>query len=108
MILIGASDLEDLIEQLLVRVITRQTHAEPRPAPRADEEEPLAYRTREAAQKLGVCEVTLRKLRDDEGIPSFKVDGVCLFPADGLRDWLAQRAAQKTSAATPQSHNERS
>ena len=54
--------------------------------------EPLAYRHKEAALAIGVCETTLRNLRDRGEIPYVRHDWAVLYPVSGLRRWLEDKA----------------
>ncbi len=62
---------------------------------------PIAVRTREAAEMLGLSERSLLRLRDSEGIPYSKVGTASLYSVDGLREWLSQQTI-KTRTALPQ------
>jgi excisionase family DNA binding protein len=64
-------------------------HAE-RVAPRLDGR--LALRISEAAEALGVCENTLRRLITHEGLPVVRAGGVVLVPVETAREWLQKRA----------------
>jgi hypothetical protein len=46
----------------------------------------LALKPKEAANALGVCENTLRKLAPE--LPRVVRDRLVLYPVDGLREWL--------------------
>lgn len=52
----------------------------------------LALSFEEAAKSLSLSERTLRRLIQGEGIPHFRVANRVLFPVDGLRRWIAEKA----------------
>ena len=58
----------------------------------------LALRPREAAQSLGISERTLWGLTADGAIPFFKLGRLTLYPVDGLREWLAEKAQKAKKA----------
>jgi len=54
--------------------------------------EPLAYRPKQAALALGVCEKTLWTLTQRGEVPHVKTGKVVLYPVSLLRRWLEERA----------------
>ena len=54
--------------------------------------EPLAYRPKEAAQALGICERTLWALTQRGEVPHLKTGKVVLYPVSLLRRWLEEQA----------------
>ncbi len=52
---------------------------------------PLALRTREAAEALGISERTLQSLTSAGEIPHFKLGRANLYPVRELADWLTAR-----------------
>ena len=54
--------------------------------------EPLAYRHKEAAQALGICERTLWALTQRGEVPHVKTGKVVLYPVSLLRRWLEEQA----------------
>lgn len=55
----------------------------------------LAFRPREAAESLGLCERTLRNLPD---VPRVKLGAAILYPVDLLVEWLRDRAHNSEAA----------
>ena len=62
------------------------------PAPTDTSAPPLALRTREAAEALGISERTLQGLTAAGDIPHVKLGRAVLFPVRELRNWLTSRA----------------
>jgi len=56
----------------------------------------LALRPREAARLLSVSERTLFTWTKSGVIPHARVGRTILYSTDGLRNWLAERAAEAT------------
>lgn len=52
----------------------------------------LSLRPREAAKALGVSERTLWEWSRRGDIPHVRIGRAVLYPVDGLREWLRQRA----------------
>jgi excisionase family DNA binding protein len=51
----------------------------------------LTLRPREAAQSLGVCETTFRKLMRSGAIPHIRLDRAVLVPVADLEAFIAER-----------------
>ena len=51
----------------------------------------IALRQSEVAESLGVCERTVRKWMQEEGLPFVRIGGALLFPVHLLRTWVDQR-----------------
>jgi hypothetical protein len=70
-------------------------------APEKPPLEPLAYRPRQAARAIGVCERTLQLwTKAGDGPPFVRIGRAVLYPVDVLRAWLmaktqAPRAQQR-------------
>ena len=57
----------------------------------------LALRTREAAEALGMSERKLRQI--SSRLPAVRIDGLVLYPVDGLRRWLEEETGRQQASA---------
>ena len=55
----------------------------------------VALRIPEAAQVLGICENTVRQILPE--LPHFHIGRRVLFPTEGLREWVRERAEAEKS-----------
>lgn len=53
----------------------------------------LALRPRDAARELSISERLLWDWTRSEGLPHVRIGTVVLYPVDGLRQWLNERAS---------------
>ena len=52
----------------------------------------LALRPRDAARELSISERLLWEWTRSEGLPHVRIGAVVLYPVDGLKQWLNERA----------------
>lgn len=55
----------------------------------------LALRRAECAEALGVSDRTLFSWTQQGIVPHARIGGVVMYPVDAIRDWLAERAAER-------------
>jgi len=68
---------------------------EPRPAPNLDTR--FTLRAREAAKAFGISERKLRQI--SSRLPAVRIDGLVLYPVDGLRRWLEEETGRQQASA---------
>ena len=58
----------------------------------------LALRPRDAARDLSISERLLWEWTRSEGLPHVRIGAVVLYPVDGLKQWLNERANSQTDS----------
>lgn len=58
----------------------------------------LALRPRDAARELSISERLLWEWTRSEGLPHVRIGAVVLYPVDGLKQWLNERANSQTDS----------
>ena len=61
--------------------------------------EPLAYRPKEAAAALSICERTLWSLTQSGAIPHVRTGKVVLYPVAALKRWLDEKSVRMQPTA---------
>jgi hypothetical protein len=58
----------------------------------------IALRPRDAARELSISERLLWEWTRSEGLPHVRIGAVVLYPVDGLKQWLNERANSQTDS----------